>query len=384
MPRIPLTAPDGKAISRKDASMASRFHASGWVAVLVAAALLAAFARPATAQIQMTSADGKQSFKIGVLGQLQLESIDNTNGKDKADNIFLRRIRLLGNFKLSDQLTVFFDTDAPNLGKGNADGSKNNADLFLQDFIVTYAFSKEFQLDGGMLLTAQSYNHNQSAASLLALDYSPYTFVESVPTTSRTGRDYGVQARGYLGGDHLEYRAGVFQGLRGVNNTNSFRYAGRLAYYVFGPETTYFYRGTSLGKTQTLSIGGSFDKQEDYKNYGADLFWDQPIAGGDGLTVQADYNKIDGDVFITALPKQTDTMVEAGYYFHAIKLMPYVQLARQDFDAATRPDEKRAQGGVAFWFAGHNSNLKLAWTKIDRDGAKKRNQLQVQYQVFAF
>ena len=64
--------------------------------------------------------------------------------------------------------------------------------------------------------------------------------------------------------------------------------------------------------------------------------------------------------------------------------MPYIQLARQDFDAATRPDEKRTQGGVAFWFAGHNSNLKLAWTKIDRDKSKRRNQLQVQYQVFAF
>lgn len=362
--------------------MASRPHPPRWAVIL----LMAAFAAtaPAAAQIQMTSADGKQSFKIGVLGQLQLESIDTADAKDKSDNIFLRRIRLLGNFKLSDKLTVFFDTDAPNLGKGNADGSKNNADIFIQDFTVTYAFSKEFQLDGGMLLMAQTYNHNQSAASLLAVDYGPYTFNESTPTTSRTGRDYGVQARGYLGGDHLEYRAGVFQGLRGVNNTNPFRYAGRLAYYVFGPQTTYFYRGTSLGKTQSLSIGGSFDQQKDYKNYGADLFWDQPLAGGDGFTLQADYNSMDGDVFIPSLPKQRDTMVEAGYYFHTIKLMPYVQLARQDFDAASRPDEKRTQGGVALWFSGHNSNLKLAWTKIDRDRSPKRNQFQVQYQVFQF
>ena len=157
--------------------------------------------RPASAQLQFTSADGKQSFKIGILGQLQAESIENADAKaDSANNIFLRRIRLLGNFKLSDQLTVFFDTDAPNLGKGNADGTKNNADLFLQDVIVTYTFSKEFQLDGGLLLMAQSYNHNQSAASLMAVDYGPYTFIESTPTTSRTGRDYGVQARGYLGG----------------------------------------------------------------------------------------------------------------------------------------------------------------------------------------
>jgi hypothetical protein len=364
--------------------MASRFQ-SGGAAILVAAAFLAVAARPAAAQLQFSSADGSQSVKLGVLGQIQAESIDNADAKaDSSNNLFLRRLRLIGNFKLSDKLTVFVDTDAPNLGKGNPDGTKNNADIFIQDFVVTYAFSKEFQLDGGMLLMAQSYNHNQSAATLMALDFGPYTFVESVPLTARTGRDYGVQARGYLGDDHLEYRAGVFQGVRGVNNTNSFRYAGRLAYYVFGPETTYFYRGTSLGKTQTLSIGGSFDRQEDYKSYGADLFWDQPVAGGDGLTVQADYQKVDGDVFIPALPKQTNSMVEVGYYLHSIHLQPYVQFARQDFDAFTRPDEKRTQGGLAYYFNGHNSNLKLALTKIDRDGAKKRNQVQLQYQVFAF
>lgn len=373
--------------------MASHFWGSRRVVLLISAALLLLLSRPAKAQLQFSSADGKQSFKIGILGQLQLEEIDNTDNKTKADNIFLRRIRLMGNYTLSKQLTVFFDTDAPNLGKGNADGSKNNADMFIQDFIVTYAFSKEFQLDGGMLLLGQTYNHLQSAASLMALDYGPYTFNESTPTTSRTGRDYGAQARGYLADDHLEYRAGVFQGVRGVNNTNAFRYAGRLAWYVFGPETTYFYRGTSLGKTQTLSIGGSFDRQNGdltgggsatYKNYGADLFWDQPIAGGNGFTLQGDYNSVDGDLFIKTLPKQKNTMVEAGFYFAGAKLMPYVQWARQDLDLTTLLDEKRTQGGLAFWFNGHNSNLKLAYTTIDRDRSKKRSQFQVQYQVFAF
>jgi hypothetical protein len=366
--------------------MARRSGFRSFAVVLIMTAFVAVLAAlPASAQLQFSSADGKQTFKIGILGQLQAESIENADAKaDSANNLFLRRIRILGNLKLSDQLTVFFDTDAPNLGKGNPDGTKNNADLFLQDVIVTYMFSKQFQLDGGLLLTAQTYNHNQSAASLMTVDYSPYTFNESVPTTSRTGRDYGIQARGYLADDHLEYRAGVFQGVRGVNNTNAFRYAGRLAYYVFGPETTYFYRGTSLGKIQTLSIGASFDEQKEYKSYGADLFWDQPVAGGDGVTLQVDYQQLDGDVFIPSLPKQTTSMAELGYYFHTLKIQPYVQFARDDFDAVTRPDEKRTQGGLAFWFNGHNSNLKIAWTKIDRDGFKKRNQYQLQYQVFQF
>ena len=366
--------------------MASRSHLSVWMAVFVAAAVAVLVSpRPASAQLQFSSPDGKQSFKIGVLGQLQGESIENADLKDDtSNNLFLRRIRLLGSFKLSDDLTVFFDTDTPNLGKGNPDGTKNNADLFLQDFVVTYSFSKAFQLDGGMLLLGQTYNHLQSAATLMALDYGPYTFNESVPTTSRTGRDYGVEARGYLGDDHLEYRGGVFQGLRGVNDTNALRYAGRLVYYILGPQTSYFYRGTSLGKIQTLSIGGSFDRQQDYKSYGADFYWDQPIAGGDGVTVQADYQQLDGDVFIPGIPKQTNTMLEVGYYIHGAHLQPYVQYAQQNFDAVTRPDEKRTQGGLAYYFNGHNSNLKLALTSIDKDGAKKRRQIQLQYQVYAF
>ena len=377
--------------------MASRVLASRWVAAILLVAAVFAASTPAKAQIQMTSADGK-IFKIGILAQPQLEDIDvftNAAGSntEKSDNIFLRRIRLMGNFTLSKQLTVFFDTDSPNLGKGNPDGTKNNADMFIQDLIVTYAFSKEFQLDGGMLLLGQTYNHLQSAASLMTVDYSPYTFLESTPTTSRTGRDYGAQARGYLAGDHLEYRAGVFQGLRGVNDTNTFRYAGRVAYYVWGPETTYFYRGTSLGKTQTLSIGVGFDRQRGdlagggsstYKNYGLDLFWDQPLGGGNGFTVQGDYNTMDGQVFIKTIPKQKDAMVEAGYYFAGLKLMPYVQWARQDLDLSTLLDERRLQLGLDFWFNGHNSNLKFAYTKIDRDNSKRRSQLQVQYQVFQF
>lgn len=363
--------------------MASRFHSLARSAFL-AAVLAAAATPPADAQLQLSSPDGKMSLKLGLLGQLQAESLETADAQDSSNNLFLRRFRLMLNFKLSDKLTVFVETDDPNLGKGNADGSKNNADIFIQDAIITYSFSKAFQLDGGMLLLAQTYNHAQSAATLMAVDYGGYTFNESVPTTSRTGRDYGVQARGYLAGDHFEYRAGVFQGLRGVNNTNPFRYAGRLVYYAFGPQTTYFYRGTSLGTVKTLSVGAGFDRQKDYKSVGGDFYWDQPLAGGDGLTLQADYQKLDGDVFITALPKQTLAMAEVGYYFHTVHLQPYLQLARQDFDAAFRPDEKRTQAGLGYYLSGHNSNLKFAWTKIDRDGAKKRNQYQLQYQVFAF
>ena len=76
-------------------------------------------------------------------------------------------------------------------------------------------------------------------------------------------------------------------------------------------------------------------------------------------------------------------LIEAGYYFHKGRLLPYVQYARQDL-RGSQPDEQRPQVGIGYYFLGHSSNLKMAYTRIDRDGAKGRNQFQLQYQAFIF
>jgi hypothetical protein len=340
---------------------------------------------PAAAQIQVTSVDGNATWKLGLLGQFTGETLDNATATHTAQDLYIRRIRLLAGLKLYDKLNVFFDTDSPNLGKGAGDTTKNTTDIFVQDLFATYTVAKEFQIDAGLMLPPASYNHTQSAATLMTIDYGANTFLESTPLQARTGRDYGVQLRGYVGGDHLEYRAGVFQGNRG-KVYNSFRYMGRLTYWVFGTQTGYFYRGTSLGKTQSLGIGGSFDKQNDYKSYDVDLFWDQPIPGGDGVTLQVDYNQLDGDVFLRTLPKQKNVLVELGYYCHTAKLQPYLQLADRTFDVKTaaNQEEKRYELGVGFYPHGYNSNLKFGVGKIDRDTSPKRTQVRVQYQVYVF
>src|SRR5947209_14182174 len=241
-----------RARMRKDLAMSDRSKRMAWTALLLAALLPLVVSLPAAAQLQWSSKDNKQSLKFGILGQMQAESADVAGSKDTSQNLFFRRLRLILGFSLSDQLSIFFDTDGPNLGKAT-NGVKDTGTIFVQDFVATYKFAKELQLDGGLLLMEQDYNHNQSAASLMTLDYGAYTFNESTPTTSRTGRDYGLRARGYVADDHLEYRLGVYQGVRGTNNSNDFRYAGRLMYTFFTPQVGIFYRGTSLGKTQSLS-----------------------------------------------------------------------------------------------------------------------------------
>ena len=79
------------------------------MAVGLALAALAA-ATPAAAQLQWSSKDEKMSFKVGILGQLQGESVDVAGTNDQAQNLFFRRLRLLMAFNLSDKLSIFFDT----------------------------------------------------------------------------------------------------------------------------------------------------------------------------------------------------------------------------------------------------------------------------------
>lgn len=351
---------------------------------LLLTAIVGTAAPPAQAQLQWSSKDEKMSFKVGLLGQMQGESADVAGTDDTANNLFLRRLRLIMAFTLGEKLSIFVETDSPNLGKASNAGVKDASDMFIQDFVATYKFSQAFMLDGGLLLLEQSYNHNQSAASLLTTDYGPYTFVESGPTGERVGRDYGLRARGYLADNHLEYRAGVYQGVRGTNASNDLRFTGRLMYSFFTPQVGLFYRGTSLGKTKTLSIGTSFETQEEYDSLGLDLFFEQPFGAGNGFVVQGDFVNVDGGTFLTALPEQTNFLFETGVYIASSKIQPFVQYASQDFDDAGRVDEERLTAGIAFHINGHNNNLKLSYTRIEPDGGSSRDQINLQWQVFQF
>lgn len=356
-----------------------RFRVAGAVAVLACA--LAA-APGAQAQWQIQTDDGA-SIKFGFLVQARAESVDV--GADTAQNLFFRRLRLLAGGKINDQLSFFLETDSPNLGRGTADGGKDAGDIFIQDFVITWKpKSDAFNLDVGMLLNEVSYNSNQSAASLMATDYGQNSFVWSGPLTARVGRDYGVRARGYLAGDHVEYRAAVLQGNRGVGNDNSFRYLGRVMFNVFDAQKGLFYTGTTLGKKQLLSFGASVDKQEDYETYGVDAFWDQPMGGGNGLTIQADLSHLDGDVFLPSLPEQDNLLVEAGFYVASTKLLPFIQYSDRDFNDPGRADDDKVQVGLGYMFAGHNGNLKVSYGQIGTDGGDDRDEFWLNFQVFKF
>jgi hypothetical protein len=351
------------------------------VVVTLAVGTALALAHPSAAQYQVASADGKSSLRFGVLSQLQAEWIDTQGLSQATQNLFVRRVRLMVGGKLGDRLSLFFETDSPNLGKAAADGSKNEGTIFVQDLVVTYSFSQALKLDAGILLVPLAYHSGQGATSLLALDYSPYAFLPSTPTKSRVGRDYGAQARGYLFGQHLEYRAGVGQGVRGTAAGNPFRTYGRVVYYPFESQNELFYTGTTHGKRKLLGFGGSFDRQKEYSTIGADVFFDRSIGHGNAVTAQVDYWHIDGGTFLTDLPKQDVWAAEAGVYLGFARLEPFVQFSHRGYSDAKLPTESCTQLGVAYWIDGHKANVKLGVASVKKDGSPDRTQVTGQLQL---
>ena len=350
---------------------------------LVTIGIVVASAPRVSAQWVVETKDGKANLHLGFLAQPQMELIDTPDNTGTTKNIFFRRFRILFGGKVSDKWTFFFETDSANLGKATA-GVKDAGFIFIQDAFLTYNYNDAFKVDAGLILTPLSHNHLQSAATLLPVDYGPYTFLESTPTGERVGRDYGAQLRGYPTG-HLEYRLGVFQGVRGVDGTNTFRVAGRAVYYPFAADTGFFYGGTWQGTKRMVAFGASFDKQKEYSTYGADAFVEQPIAkGAEGVTLQFDWMRFDGGVFLPSLPRQNTYLVEAAVHLAHAHFSPLVQYGNRNFADPLSADQNSLQAGAAFWMAGHSRNVKVTAGRLHTAGKPNQTQVLVQLQIFFF
>jgi hypothetical protein len=352
------------------------------LAAYTAVVLSIAAAVPAFAQAVIKVNDDV-NFRFGVLGQFQADTITNPATDTNTNNLFVRRLRLMFGGQVAKNVTFFVETDAPNLGKTLPTGKNIQPSVIVQDAYAEFKLHDAFALDAGLIFVPFSRNSLSSAATLLPIDYGPNTFNDSAPEESATGRDTGFQARGYLLGSHLEYRVGAFQGFRDLTSDDAFRYTGRALYNFLETESGFFYTGTYRGTKRVLAVGGAFDTQKDFHAYSADAFFDHPLGPG-AVTAQFNYNRFDGGELLPTLLKQDDVLAEAGYYIERLRLTPVVQFSHRDMSDTSSGDELRVSYGANYWLAGHNANIKGAYTRIDPSGPANQNEFTVQFQVFYF
>jgi hypothetical protein len=366
------------------------------------------------------------SVKAGFLAQVQGQTIQEqtTSAQDANPNyslhwqrqIFVRRLRVILGGDIAKNTTFFFESDAPNLGKVNATGVKDSKiSMYVQDAYVQHTFMPELSLIAGLQLVGISRNGLQSAASLMGLDYGSYQFTASGPLDNSVGRDFGINFRGFLFDERLEYRTGVFSG-RNTNLYSPLRFTTRLMYCFKDKEKGIFYTGTILGKGEILSLGGGIDLQGSYSAFSFDAMSDFSTGNLGSITASVSLSFLNGGgsdkdstVFTGLIPKQSILFAELGYFFKDLNLQPYLKYEFQNVNAtvlkqvgatlATLDLQNKLRSnqrfgiGVNYYLNGHNANIKLLYEVVYRNRASlilnesesaTNGMLSLQLQYFTF
>jgi hypothetical protein len=378
-------------------------------------------------------------LKVGLQAQVwadyqQVAARSGGNDGGYTDNLFLRRGRVLLAAQFTKNVNAFFQLDVPRLGQalagGTADAPTATKRFNAQDgggMIVQDAFGEvklsddDVMLEAGLMIVPFGHNELQSTLTFLTLDLS--TVAALIPNTSGT-RDVGFQLKGYVADDKLEYRVGVFSGLRQPANATAgnpvghdfFRVAGHFQYQLFDVDKGYTYAGTAFGKKKLVGLSAGFDFQKGddldaYYGVSAGAFAAWPLAGeaqkggGDELGLLLEYYRYDGGYGSTppkptaGVPKQNDILVEAAYYNKDLALSFFGKFEMQKFeDDATgkaAPTSNAAGnkmwigGGLKYYVADNMCNFTLAYNRVqypdaDSNAYNGTNEFTLQAQFFYF
>ena len=342
----------------------------------------------APARAQLTVKNEDVTIKFGVLGQMWGNwTQDSTSAvPGYQQNIYLRRARVIMGGDIGKDISFFFETDDPNLGKTP---KSLNTGFMLQDAFMEWRPSKVLQFTGGMMFVPFSRNQMQSPASYYSVDINPLTTVDNTSTQSAGLRDLGFGAKGFFLKDRLLYRLGVFQGARDANARNSLRTSAYLQYDFFDTETGYAYTGTALGKKKILAVDAGVEKQGSFRGYSANAAFDQPVNQGDEIGGQFQYFHYDGRQRFLAIPDQNDWFAEAAYYVHHAKAQPFFKFDHQSFVAAVNAarDLHRVGTGLNYYVRGQNLKWTLQYNRVlpqNGPSLKACNEVTMQLQLFYF
>lgn len=361
-------------------------------------------------------------LNFNMLMQFQVQVIQE-GAPDKTSwgkEFFLRRTRLILSGQVTKWLSFFVDTDMPNWGRGNSWGSPN---FVIQDAFMTFKVVDEFMVDGGLIIAPFSRHGYQSAASLLALDYHSDLIKYPIDATN-LWRDAGAQIRGYIFKNRLQYRLAIMNGSKNdalqkdmngkavvLTNPKDYpRVTAHLRYNIFGTETDPFCKGIYFSPKPILSLGMSFDYQQDAGLERAATFRKDP-AGRDTDEIDTpgelgEYMAVAADVFaeVPFLGEDHEIIVQAAFYRYwqgaaskASGLGVFGELGYRyksfspvfGFDYfksdIAGQDLMVIHGGLVWWASKHNANIKVEASvrkQGDLDVAPFYTTLTLQAQMF--
>jgi hypothetical protein len=353
-------------------------------------------------------------FRFGVLAQGWADWTQDAASAGYSENFSLRRIRFILLANVARDVSISYQTDNPRAGNAGGNGNKIvNTGFLTQDAFVEWKLAGDaLMLDGGLFYVPQSRNVMTSNATSLSFDSGTFGQQQTTATQSNSGRDWGFGLKGYLAGDRLEYRAGVFDGQQqgttpqaaplapAAGSRNAYRVSARVQYNIFDAEKAYTYAGTNRGAKKILAVGAWADAQGDYLGYGADVMADIPLAR-DAVTAEIDYLHFDGGnqfdqvvggIVTPLLPNEHAVFAHAGYYFASLNLQPFLRYERLEFadEVFQSRNQERYGGGFNWYISGQNLKLSAFYERVvpkvqpASAAIKDTNHFAVQLQAYFF
>jgi len=280
-----------------------------------------------------------------------------------APDLYLRRAYVIVNGQPTKKTTWYFAALASNLGKA---GDPATLAVNVSDAWFEYKHADAFILTTGVFRVPISHQELVGGSSIHGLDFHSAFVTQPTPISMR---DVGVQARGYLLDQHVEYRLALFDGSEPNPLNAPPRVVARACWHALDADTGLTVKGAYLGKKKMLDIGASFDlepvtaAEELAWAAAADVFADVPL-GENGITATAEFQLHGPDGVI---PEGMGAWGDVGYRIR--KVEPLV--AAEWYQPAEGDAGQRLalMGGVNWWIREHDATLKLQGGATQKDGA---------------
>ena len=340
---------------------------------------------------QLPSVVKDHKLKIGLRTQAWYQFVEN--GKDEGTkdlhDFMFRRFYFYIKGEVMPNLTFFGHVAADRIGQDNLDNSSMGlgSGIAVRDAWINYSFDDAFNVQmGRMYIPFTRSFGTESTFSFFTLDL-PFTQggTRGAPFfTSKVGRDDGIVFWGNPFKGKFQYRLGISEGVENDDNPDdNLRYTGRVSFNFLEPETSWFNKGTYLGKKKVLALGAGYDYQKDLQLDGKkdqnnlgwtiDLFFDHPVGGG-AITAEAAYideKNVTQELKYSWLDKGDDAQIyyiQGAYLFPGNigpgRIQPYFRYERLNVEH--RPDTAFPSLGVNYFLKGHNAKLTLDWTIVDQ------------------
>lgn len=356
---------------------------------LLTAVALALVPHAASAWTPKLEVDETTWVQLGYLHQFWYQSVDDgaPSGDDPSNEFFTRRSRVMLLGQATDTIHFFLNYDAP---AGNASGVRQ--DPVLTDALIDFRISPAFSVSVGRVLVPFSIDNQTSAVTLTAIDY-PTRALVNLPTNPSGAfwRDDGIEVRGLLGGDLIDYRVGYFRGDRDAasNPDADGRFTGMVAINLASPQGGWFYNQNSLGALDVLSFGVGFDQMSrsgaglsDHEAFSVFVTAEKNIGAGH-LSANAAYYDWEGvgapgGAFYEG---GSTAVVAAAFQPSGSKWQPVLRWQNQDPDDGTKLDTIGI--GLSYYIAGHRANIKAEYSIDDAIiNGDKKDALRIQAQLF--